>query len=51
VHTIDNPAMRYPTHVMCNCDDKACAFIRGLLKFDRSFCINIKKLTQDDGSN
>jgi ferredoxin len=33
VHTIDNPAMRYPTHVMCNCDDKACVFIRGLLKF------------------
>lgn len=34
VHTIDNPAMRYPTHVICNCDDKACAFIRGLKEFD-----------------
>ena len=33
VHTIDNPAMQYPTHVMCNCDNKACAFIRGLLRF------------------
>jgi len=33
VHTIDNPAMRYPTHVMCNCDDKACAYIRGLKEF------------------
>jgi len=33
VHTIDNPAMRHPTHVMCNCDDKACAYIRGLKEF------------------
>jgi len=33
VHTIDNPAMRHPTHIMCNCDDKACAYIRGLKEF------------------
>lgn len=33
VHTIDNPAMRHPTHVMCNCDDKACAYVRGLKEF------------------
>ena len=33
VHTIDNPAMRHPTHVICNCDDKACAYIRGLKEF------------------
>jgi len=34
VHTMDNPAMRYPTHIICNCDDQACAFIRGLKEFD-----------------
>lgn len=33
VHTIDNPAMRHPTHVMCNCDDKACAYVRGLKEY------------------
>lgn len=33
VHNIDNPAMKYPTHIICNCDDQACVFIRGLKEF------------------
>jgi ferredoxin/predicted transcriptional regulator len=33
VHTMDNPAMRYPTHIICNCDDQACVYIRGLKEF------------------
>lgn len=33
VHTIDNSAMRYPTHIICNCDDQACVYIRGLKEF------------------
>lgn len=39
IHTIDNPAMQYPTHVMCNCDDKACAYIRGLKDFGKQKAI------------
>ncbi len=39
VHCIDNPAMRSPTHVICNCCHCCCVYMRGLRVYGRPMAL------------